>query len=210
MNKEKFLEEKLKYTSELAINFDERIIYLFAELEANLGTYLRVRFDLMKLWLHEIEDKKIHDITIDISSYGGNLDAVSGALDFYYEMSRHDILVHTRAQGVCMSAATILLAAGTGTRASYPHTKYMLHGVQVEGVEGTASQVKQTAKTISADELEFFSYYAKFSRRGQPELSEKELLRETKKWHKKYTKDSFDHYASAKEMLELKLIDSIL
>jgi ATP-dependent protease ClpP protease subunit len=208
--KHKFFEEKLKYSTEYAINIDERIIYLFAEFEANLGTILRVRYDLIKLWWDEVKDKKFDDITIDISSYGGTIDSINGAFDFFHELSSKGIKVNTRAQGVCMSAATVLLAGGTGVRSSFPFCSFMLHDLQCEGIEGTANQVKHSVKTISDEQLTFFSYYAKFARRGKDPLTEKELLQEAKKWHKKYTKDGVDHYITPIKMKELNLIDHIL
>lgn len=202
--------EKLKYSTEYAVNFDENIIYLYAELEHNLGTFLRVRFDLLNAWHNECFNKSLKEITLDISSYGGEIYAINGALDFLHELKSRNILVNTRAQGVCMSAATILLASGTGIRSSYPYTRYMLHDLQIDGVEGTGNQVRQTAKTISDEQLEFFSFYAEFSRKGKEPLAPKELTKEAKKWLKKYSKDGVDHYVTAKEMLNLNLIDKIL
>jgi ATP-dependent protease ClpP protease subunit len=209
MKSEKYLEEKLKYTTEYAVNFDERIIYLFSELDASIGTLLRLRFDLIKLWLKEVEGLPITDITIDISSYGGSIDSVNGALDFYHELGSKGILINTRAQGICMSAATVLLAAGTGERTAYPSTKFLLHDLQCEGVEGTAQQIKSTVKTISDEQLEFFSYYAKFANKEKT-FTDKELKAESKKWIKIYTKGAIDYYLSAEKMLGLKLIDRVL
>ena len=204
------LGEKLKYSTDYALNIDQNIIYLFTELEHNLGTFLRIRFDILQLWHREVSKYELKEITLDISSPGGDLYSMNGALDFFHELKQKGILVHTRAQGICMSAATALLAAGTGERSSYPHTSFMLHDLQVDGIEGTANQVRQTAKTISNEQLEFFSYYAKFSRKNKTPWTDQELLREAKKWHKKYTKDGFDHYINATEMLSLNLIDKIL
>lgn len=202
--------EKLKYSGEYGINFDKRIIYLFGELNAEIGTILRIRYDLIKLWWTDIKNETFSDITLDISSYGGSLYAINGALDFFYELSKEQVLVHTRAQGVCMSAATVILAGGTGTRASYPRTKFMLHDIQIEGIEGTANQVQHTVKTISEEQLELFAFYAQFARRGKEQLEGKELIKEAKKWHKKFTKDSFDHYVTPEEIFKLNLIDKIL
>lgn len=208
----KFFAEKLKYSTEYAINFDEAIIYIYSELEHNLGTFLRVRYDLIQMWYDNVFETPLREITLDISSYGGDIYSINGALDFSHHLKERGILVNTRAQGVCMSAATLLLAAGTGVRSSHPSTKFMLHDIQIDGgiVEGTGNQVRHTAKTISDEQLEFFSYYAQFSRKNLEPLNEKDLIKEGKKWLKKYSKDSIDHYFDAKIMLELKLIDKIL
>ena len=202
--------EKLKYSSEFAINFDERIIYIFGELESNIGTSLRLKYDLLKNWYKDILKEPIKDLNLDISSEGGSIYSITAALDFFDELKREGILVNTKAQGICMSAATVLLSGGTGNRTATKRTKFMLHDVQIEGVGGTANQVQHTSRIISEEQMEMFAYYAQFSRKGEKELEEKELIKEAKKWHKRFTKDGFDHYLSSQEILELKLIDSIL
>ena len=205
-----YYSEKLKYSSEYGLNFDDRIIYVYGILTEELGSILRMKYDLLKIWWKDVEQKSFTDITLDYSSFGGSSYAINAGLDFYYELKNKGILVNTRAQGVCMSATTVLLAGGTGERTSFPKTKFMLHDLQIEGVEGTANQVQHTVKTITDDQFEIFSYYAQFSRKNKEELDEKELKKEARKWQKKFTKDSFDHYISAQEILEMNLIDRIL
>lgn len=202
---------KLKYNSEYGINIDKRVIYVFGELNEEIGTNLRMRYDILSLWYKEIENKKFEDITLDISSYGGNIHAITSTLDFYDEILREDgVKVNTKAQGVCMSAATILLAGGTGDRMATQRCKIMLHDIQVDGMGGTAKQLQSAMDVLANDQIELFSFYAQFSRRDEGPLEQKELIKEAKKWLKKYTKDGIDHYISSKEALELKLIDKVL
>lgn len=205
-----FLTDKMRYVSEYAINFDERIIYVFGELNEDIGTNLRVKYDLLKNWWEHVIKESFTDITLDISSCGGSIYSINAALDFYYELELKGIKVNTRAQGICMSAATVLLTAGTGERTAFPRCRFMFHDLQIEGVGGTANQVQHTAKTITEEQMELFALYAQYSRKGQEPLSEKELVKEAKKWHKKFTKDGFDHYITAKEAKELNLIDRII
>lgn len=211
MTKSQIFEEKLKYTSEFKLDLDKRIIYISGELDENMGTELKTKFNIINTWWKEIEKNTFKDITIDISSMGGSIYAITGALDFYYELQKYyKIKVNTKAQGICMSAATVILAGGTGDRTSLPLSKFLLHDIQTEGTGGTATQVLSEARTLSKEQLELFSFYAQFSRKGLPELSKKELTREAKKWLKKFTKGGADFYISADEMLKLKLIDKIL
>lgn len=205
------LSEKLKYTSEYGINIDDRIIHVYGELEDHIGAILRIKYDLIKqFWATFKPEEKYTDITIDISSFGGSIYAINACLDFFYELDLNGIKVNTRAHGVCMSAATVILAGGTGERTALPHCRFMLHDVQTDGIGGTANQIANTAKTLTEEQMELFSKYALFSRKGEEPYSEKELIKEAKKWHKKYTKDSFDHYMYAKDILEMKLIDRVL
>lgn len=211
INPKDVFSEKLKYSSEYDIEFDNRMIYISGDLEDDIGTSLRVKYNLIKQWWLMIEEKKITDITIDISSMGGSIYSVSAALDFYHELEKYEgIKVNTRAQGICMSAATILLSGGSGERMAFPRCKFMLHDVQIEGVGGTANQVQSTVRTISDEQQELFQLYALFSKKGKEDINEKELLKETKRWHKKFTKNGIDHYLSSQDMLKLNLIDTIL
>lgn len=207
---QKMLAEKMKYTSEYAINFDDRIIQLYGDLTDEIGPILRVKYELLKQWVKNVEEVELTEITLDISSFGGDIYSIFSAFDFFHELKLNGVLVNTRAHGICMSAATVLLAGATGRRYALPYCRFMLHDVQVEGIGGTANQVQHTAKTISNEQMELFSFYAKFARKGQEDWTEKELKVEAKKWHKKYTKDGVDNYLTAKEVLELKLIDEIL
>ena len=199
---------KLKYQSEYGINFDDRVFYIFGELMFDLGTQLRLKFDILETWYKEVLKKDIEDITLDICSQGGEIYSMTAALDFYNELKERGILVNTRAQGICMSAATVVLSGGTGKRTAHKNTKFMLHDMQISGVDGTANQVKHIAKVLTDDQMEMFTFYAKFS--SKEELSETQLKLEGKKWHKKFTKNNEDHYISAKKMLEIGLIDIIL
>ena len=204
------LAEKLKYISEYAINFDKRIIYVFGELNEEVGTNLRIKYDILKQWWNRIEKKEFSDITLDIASYGGQIYSITAALDFYYELGLEGVKVNTKAQGICMSAATVLLSGGTGERIATPRCKFMLHDMQIDGVGGTAMQVQNTVKNIGNEQMEMFTLYAEFARKGQEPLGEKELKAEGKKWMKRFTKDSFDHYLTSTEDLKLNLIDKIL
>ena len=207
---QELLSLKMKFTADYAIDFDNRIISVYGELTEDIGTLLRMKYILIKEWWRTVEEKEFTDITLEISSYGGQIYSITAALDFYHELKLEGVTVNTKAQGICMSAATVLLAGGTGTRVATPRCKFMFHDLQIDGVGGTANQVQNTVKNITSEQFEMFQLYAEFSRRGLEKLSEKDLKTEAKKWMKKFTKDSFDHYISSEVALELNLIDSII
>lgn len=215
MNKElslkrDFLPEKLKYITEYGLDIEKRVIYVFGELTEDLGTFLRIRFQVIKEWWDTVYNKKFDSITLDISSFGGSIYSITSALDFYDELLLDGIKVNTKAHTICMSAATILLAGGTGERTATKRCKFMLHDLQIDNMEGTAKQLQSYMDNINESKIEFFSYYADFANRGNKKYNEKELMREAKKWMKKYTKDNSDHYLSSDEMLKIKLIDKVV
>lgn len=202
---------KLKYNSEYVMNIDKKVIYIFGELNEEIGTQLRLKYDILTQWYKDVNNEKIENITLDISSYGGNIHAITSALDFYDEVLREDgVIVNTKAQGVCMSAATILLAGGTGERTATKRCKIMLHDIQVDGMGGTAKQLQSAINDLINDQIELFSFYAMFSNRGENKLEGKELIKEAQKWLKKFTKDGIDHYITSQDALSLRLIDKVL
>jgi|GEM_PF-5339926 len=205
------LQEKIKLISEYSLDVENRIIYVSGILAEDIATELRLKYALLKAWWNDVKNEKFTDITLDICSFGGSIYAINSALDFYYTLQKEEgVLVNTKTQSICMSAATVLVAGGTGKRTATPRCKFMLHDVQVEGMGGTANQVAHSAKNLAEEQMEMFKLYAQFSKRGKEEFTEKELNAEAKKWHKKFTKDGYDFYISSDEVLKLNLIDSII
>lgn len=207
---DKLFLEKSRILSEFGIEVDSRSIHVSGVLTEDFGTSMRIKIGILKNWWEYVMEEKMSDITLEIASLGGSIYSIGACLDIYDELLEGGTLVNTKAQGICMSAATVLLAGGTGERTSTKRCKIMLHDMQIEGVGGTANQIQHTAKTISNEQMELFSLYAQFSRKGKEPFSEKDLQKESKKWHKQFTKDSNDHYITAEEALNLNLIDRIL
>lgn len=203
--------DKYKILTEDAVDLDTRTIYLFEELDSNLGTALRLKYAAIKAYWQDELKQEFKDISVNISSYGGAIYSIHAALDFYDELKEQQILVNTIAQGVCMSAATIVLAGATGIRTASKRCRFMLHDIQVENTGGnSATQLIQFAKTLDEEQQEFFKFYVQYSRpKGTPELNEAELKRGVKKWIKRFGNNSLDHYVTADVVKELGLIDTI-
>jgi len=204
--------DKYKILLEDAIDLDKKIIYLFDELQDNIGTILRVKYAALKLYWEEVKNKKFNDIIVDISSFGGSVYAIYAALDFYDELKNEDnVLVNTKAQGICMSAATVLLSGGTGIRTATKRCKFMLHDMQISDISGSATQVAKQMETIKIEQEELFAFYAQYTRKkGTSELTGVVLKKETKKWMDRFASNSMEHFISAKEALELGLCDRII
>lgn len=204
--------EKYKILIEENIDLDNRIIYITGDLDDDFGTTLRIKYAGLKLYWDEEIKKPFTDITIDINSCGGSIYAISAALDFYDDLkSNNGVLVNVRAQGICMSAATVILAGATGERTAFKRCKFMLHDIQMSTPDATVTQMKDYMKTVSKEQLEFFSFYAEFSReKGSPQLTSTELKREATRWMKKFAGKSIDNYISSEYVLKLKIIDRII
>lgn len=204
--------DKYKILIDDCIDLENKTIYLVGNLNEEAGTLLRMKYEALKLYWKEEKKKKIQDITIDITSFGGSVYAIYGAIDFYDEMKKYDkVLVNTIAHGICMSAATVLLSGGTGTRMASKRCKLMLHDMQIGGMEGTAKQLEEMMKNIKSEKAELFNFYAKFSQdKNKPELSGKKLKEEARKWIERFADNSLENYISSKEALQLKLIDKII
>lgn len=128
-----------------------------------------------------------------ISSYGGN---VYDSLALYDIMNTLSCPIHTFAYGKCMSAAPLLLAAGTpGQRWVAPHVAFMHHDWADE-IEGKGSELEAAVKHNE--------------KTGQ--IWTKLLAQHTKKdfkwWHTRSKKPA-DFYFGSEEALEWGVADQI-
>jgi len=202
--------DKYRILTEDFIDLNNKTIFIYGELPEDLGTDLKVKCNAIRQYWEEIKRQAIKEIKLDIASCGGSIYSVNGTLDFYDELKSEGILINTHAQGICMSAATVILAGGTGIRSASKRCKFMLHDIQVENIgAGTASQIIQMGKDLEQEQDDFFRFYIE-SVEKKTNLRPDQLKNEIKKWKKKFAGDSIDKYISADEALKLKLIDKII
>lgn len=130
-------------------------------------------------------------IDVRINSCGG--DVFSGmAIYNALRMSKADITIYV--DGVAASIAGIIALCGKPLYMS-PYAKLMLHSVS-GGAWGNASELRRTAQMIESLEKDLAGMIA-----GRCGMSAEEVA-------EKYF-DEVDHWISAKEALEMKLIDGI-
>lgn len=84
-------------------------------------------------------------ITLYIDSPGGEL---SGLFTIHDTMLMLDARVNTVCLGIAASAAAVVLATGTGTRAATPNARIMLHQPH-GGATGTAKDIEIQAREIA-------------------------------------------------------------
>ena len=88
-------------------------------------TYLTMEFDIDSLYStivkldYLVRVNPDRDINLHISSYGGDVYSMLGLVDYIRLLP---VKVNTVALGTCMSAASVLLACGTGERRMTKHS----------------------------------------------------------------------------------------
>jgi len=107
-------------------------------------TYMNYEFDIDSLYATIVKlDYLIRvnpntSINLNIASYGGDVYAMLGLVDYIRGL---DVQVNTHCVGTCMSAASVLLACGTGLRTISPHGTVMVH-------EGSAFEAGKTTDVM--------------------------------------------------------------
>ena len=107
-------------------------------------TYMNYEFDIDSLYATIVKlDYLIRvnpntSINLNIASYGGDVYAMLGLVDYIRGL---DVQVNTHCVGTCMSAASVLLACGTGLRTMSKNATVMVH-------EGSAFEAGKTSDVM--------------------------------------------------------------
>ena len=124
---------------EWGINLGSNTMYLTYEIDTDQLYSVMTRFDN---FIQYTKGKK--DVNLVISSYGGDVYAMLGTIDYFNSLP---VKVHTHCVGACMSAAAVILACGTGKRTMTQNSTVMVH-------EGSAFEVGKTSDVLKgADHL---------------------------------------------------------
>jgi ATP-dependent Clp protease protease subunit len=138
------------------------------------------------------EDSKKNDpINIIINSDGGDVYEALGMIDFIQSL---DVKVNTICRGRAMSAAALLLCAGTGTRAASKNSTIMFHEIS-SGIYGKSSDMKANVQHTEKLEEILINIITTNSKK------------DSSFWKDKILKD---YYLSPEESLELGVIDTII
>jgi len=164
----------------------ERDIYLFEGV--NEESSERIIKKLIKLDKENPEE----DINLYISSFGGS---VYSALSIYDTIQNMNCRVNTIATGKAMSAGSLILTGGTGTRYAYPNTTIMEHELSIGYYTKKITDIEVAVEQAVKLNERITKIYSKNT--GQPvEKIEKDFKR--------------DKYMTAEEALEYGLIDEII
>jgi ATP-dependent Clp protease protease subunit len=169
---------------EWGININSNTMYLTYEIDQDQLYAVITRFDN---FIHHNKDK---DINLVISSYGGDVYAMLGTIDYFNSLP---VKVNTHCLGACMSAAAVILACGTGKRTMSKNSTVMIH-------EGSAFEVGKTSDVLKgADHLK--KLQSNINRiLGEVTKKDQEFWEEVSKQ---------DTYLTADECLEYGIVDEI-
>ena len=169
---------------EWGINLNSNTMYLTYEIDTDQLYAVITRFD------NFIQYNKDKDINLVISSYGGDVYAMLGTIDYINTLS---VKVNTHCLGACMSAAAVILACGTGTRTMTKNSTVMVH-------EGSAFEAGKTSDVLKgADHL----------KKLQSNINRilGEVTSKDQKFWEEVSKS--DTYLTAEECLEYGIVDKI-
>lgn len=200
--------DKINVIQEYGLDLDKAIIYVGGELDASLSTALRLKYAVLKTYYDSIKTP-LKEITIVLNSPGGDATVITSVIDWYAQLKQNEnILINVHAEGTCSSAATFILGGATGKRTASKRTRFMVHEIQITGVEGTRTQTK--AFTTETDFLADTCYglYADFTfARNEEPPSKLEHEKCVALWTKRCEKET---YFGAIEAKEWGLIDDII
>ena len=163
----------------------DRIIFLGQEVDDYI-----VNLIIAQMLFLDKEDGHL-PIEFYINSPGGSVSAGLALFDVMHTISAP---VNTTCVGLAASMGAVLLAGGTGTRASLKHSRIMIHQVS-SGARGTSADLRiQMAETNKLEDLLFDI-----------------LAEKTGKTKKQIAKDcDRDHYMSSEEAKVYGIIDTVI
>ena len=170
---------------EWGISLDTNTMYLTYEIDTDQLYSVMSRFDN---FIQYSGGKK--DVTLVISSYGGDVYAMLGTIDYFNSLP---VKVNTHCIGACMSAAAVILACGTGKRTMTENSTVMVH-------EGSAFEVGKTSDVIKgADHMK------------RLQININRILGDVTKKTQKFWEDIShqDTYLTSEECLDYGIIDEI-
>jgi ATP-dependent Clp endopeptidase proteolytic subunit ClpP len=140
-------------------------------------------------------NKDLTSVTILLNSPGGDVVETLALIDYIRTIKESEgVDTNIVCRGSAMSAAALLLAAGTGLRAASKHSKIMVHQLS----------------TFNMGKLEDVKSNAKFAEQLEEDCNN--IMAECTKKDKEFWKENqrTDYFLNADEALELGIIDKII
>ena len=168
------------------IDINRRVIYYSDDIDTWTPAWISQRIDA----LCDITNNYKAPIDLDITSPGGDVYGMLGTIDI---LQNAPVDINTLGRGMVMSAATFILAAGTGTRKMTSNSVLMMHQIST-WVAGTSKDVLTDAVHLKYLQEASYKLYEKFSNK------------KASFWKNKCKRNC---YLTPKECLELGLIDEV-
>lgn len=142
---------------EYGLNVKNRIVYLEQPFDVITPAIINGRIHAIT----SISGDSKSPITLYIPNYGGSVYGMFGVYDLIQSVP---MKINTKGTAAVMSAATIILAGGTGKRTITPNTTVMIH--QASGMlQGTTSDINNEASQISAIQNNMVSILEKHTKK---------------------------------------------
>ena len=184
---EKWFQEFREF--DYGIDIENNIILIQDEIVAGLS------FDFIsKVRLLRKINPSLTNVTILLNSPGGDVIETLGLIDYLNTLNSDGIKTNIICRGSAMSAAALLLAAGTGVRAASKHSKIMVHQLS-SFAAGKLSDLKSNAKFAEQLEDDCNNIMA-------------ECTKKDKEWWEQNQQN--DYFLTAEQALELGIIDKIV
>jgi ATP-dependent Clp protease, protease subunit len=184
---EKWFQEFREF--DYGIDIENNIILIQDEIVAGLS------FDFIsKVRLLRKINPSLTNVTILLNSPGGDVIETLGLIDYLNTLNSDGIKTNIICRGSAMSAAALLLAAGTGVRAASKHSKIMVHQLS-SFAAGKLSDLKSNAKFAEQLEDDCNNIMA-------------ECTNKDKEWWEQNQQN--DYFLTAEQALELGIIDKIV
>jgi len=173
---------------DLGVDFLNNRIYLVGEIKEYDGIFIQQKMSALTKMM-EIDSN--NPIQLIVDSGGGDVYSMFTIIDSIQLCERK---VSTIGFGNIMSAASLILASGTGPRLLAPHTSIMVHQMSAS-MDGPSSQLKANAAQIEQLENTWLELYSKFTGKS-------------KSWWK--SKMAKDFFLDAKTAIKYGLADDLL
>ena len=188
IQKEKYFQEFREF--DYGIDIQSNIILIQDEISQGMvfDTISKVRL-LRKI------NTDLTSVTLLLNSPGGDVVETLALIDYIRTIKDNDgIDTNIVVRGSAMSAAALLLTAGTGLRAASKHSKIMVHQLS----------------TFNMGKLEDVKSNAKFAEQLEEDCNS--IMEECTNKDKKFWKENqrTDYFLSAEDALELGIIDKII
>jgi ATP-dependent Clp endopeptidase proteolytic subunit ClpP len=171
------------------VDVDTSTVYMFGDIAD--GTLYDFVLRIRAIMHMRSDEKKEDPVNIVINSDGGDVYEALGMIDFIQSLN---VKVNTICRGRAMSAAALLLCAGTGVRAASKNSTIMFHEMS-SGIYGKSSDMKANVQHMEKLEEVLVQIMSENSNK------------DAKFWKETTLKD---YYLSPEEALGLGVIDSII
>ena len=168
------------------IDVNRRVIYLSGPIDITTPEFINHRIDV----ICDLTNNHKADIDLDIVSPGGDVYGMMGTIDI---IRNAPVDINIIGRGMIMSAASVILMSGTGTRSMEQHSTLMIHNIR-SWLDGSSQDIITEATHIKKLQDIVYNMYAKFSTKPK------------KFWE---GKKNVDWYLTPAECLKLGLIDKI-